>query len=73
MKGTNDAWTMFINQCIVNGWLFKTKLGKEINLCITKLLIMNVNFEMLYTQNHKEHFHVITLRLYQAIHATSED
>ena len=23
MKGTKDAWTMCINQCIVNGWLFR--------------------------------------------------
>ena len=31
MKGTNDAWNMCINQCIVNGWLFKAKLVKGDN------------------------------------------
>ena len=31
MKGTNDAWNMCINQCIVKGWLFRTKLVKGDN------------------------------------------
>ena len=28
MIGMNDAWNMCINQCIVNGWLFRGKLVK---------------------------------------------
>ena len=28
MKGTNDALNMCIHQCIVKGWLFRTKLVK---------------------------------------------
>ena len=31
MKGTNDAWNMCINQCIVNGWLFRAKIVKGDN------------------------------------------
>ena len=31
MKGAIDAWNMCINQCIVNGWLFRAKLAKEDN------------------------------------------
>ena len=31
MKGTNDAWNMCKNQCIVKGWLFKAKLVKGDN------------------------------------------
>ena len=53
MKGTNDAWNMCINQCIVRGWLFRAKLVKGDNSGRYKLMIMN--FEMLYTQNHRAH------------------
>ena len=28
MKGSNDAWNMCINQCIVKGCLFRAKLVK---------------------------------------------
>ena len=31
MKSTNDAWNMCINHCIVNSWLFRTKLVKGDN------------------------------------------
>ena len=31
MKGTNDAWNLCINQCIVNGWLFRAKIVKGDN------------------------------------------
>ena len=31
MKATNDAWNMCINQCIINGWLFRAKLVKGDN------------------------------------------
>ena len=31
MKGTNGAWKMCINHCIVNGWLFRAKLVKGDN------------------------------------------
>ena len=31
MKGANDAWNMCINQCIINGWLFRAKLAKGDN------------------------------------------
>ena len=54
MKGTNDAWNMYINQCIVKGWLFRAKLIREITLEVIIQLIMN--FQMLYTQNHIAHF-----------------
>ena len=30
-EGTNDAWKMCINQCIVNGWLFRAKSVKGDN------------------------------------------
>ena len=66
MKGTNDAWPMCIYQCIINGWLFRAKLVKGDNSVRYK--IMNANFEMLYTQNHRAHFnlnHYVFIRPYR--------
>ena len=38
MKGTNDAWNMCINQCIVNGWRFRAKLVKGDNYGSYKII-----------------------------------
>ena len=38
MKGTNDAWNMCINQCIIKGWLFRAKLVKRDNSGSYKLI-----------------------------------
>ena len=56
MKGTNDAWNMCINQCIVNGWLFRAKPVKGDNLGHPKIINNDANFEMLYTPKHRAHF-----------------
>ena len=46
MKGTNDAWNMCMNQCIVNGWLLKAKLVKGNNW---RYKIINNECELLDT------------------------
>ena len=47
---------MFTIQCISNGWLIGILLVNGLTLCIMKLFIINVTFEMLYTYNHIPHF-----------------
>ena len=37
MKGTNNAWNMCINRCVVNGWLFRAKLVKGDNSGLYKM------------------------------------
>ena len=46
MKGTNDAWNMCKNQCIVSGRLFRTKLVKGYNSGRYK--IINIERELRY-------------------------
>ena len=38
MKGTNDAWNMCINQCIVNCRVFRAKLVKGDNSGCYKII-----------------------------------
>ena len=56
MKSTNDAWNMCINHCIVNSWLFRTKLVKGDNSGRYKIINNERELEMLYTQTHRAHF-----------------
>ena len=38
IKGTSEAWNMFINQSIENGWLFRAKLVKGDNSTRYKII-----------------------------------
>ena len=38
MKGKNDAWNTYLNQCIVNGWLLRAKLVQEDNVVRYKII-----------------------------------
>ena len=61
MKGNNDAWNICRNQCIVNGWLFRSKLVKGDNSGCYKII------------NNERELRDVVYHLYQAIQATSED
>ena len=51
MKGTSDVWNMYINQCIVKGWLFMAKLVKGDNSESYKL-INNELQDVVYPKPH---------------------
>ena len=66
--------TMCINQCIVKGWLFRSKLVKGKNS--ESYTLINNEFRDVVYQKTQVHFNClmkISLRLYQAMQATSED
>ena len=74
MKGTNHALDMCINQCIVNGLLSRAKIVKGDNSGHYK--IINNERELryvVYPQSQSAFKYTLTLHLYQAIQATSED
>ena len=71
MKGINDALNMCINQCIVKGWLFRAKLVKGDNSGSYK--IIDNELRDCIPQTTERILMKMTLRLYQAIQASSED
>ena len=65
---------MCINQCIVNGWLFRAKLVKGDNSGCCKMINKEPRTSRCCIPKTTERILLkITLCLYQAIQATSED
>ena len=73
MKGTNDAWNMCINQCIVNGWFFRAKLIKGDNFDRYKIINNERALRDVVYRTTERILMQITLHPYQVIQVTSED
>ena len=73
MKGTNDAWNMCINQCIVNGWLFRAKLIKGDNFERYKIINNERALRDVVYRTTERILMQITLHPYQVIQVTSVD